>query len=153
MIQFTVPGVPISQPRVKATRRGNHTGVYTPTTTGKGDKKKSNGIAEFKALVKLVASQHYDGPPLTGPLQVDLLFVFPRQAAKVWKSRPMPRYRHVTRPDRDNLEKALTDSLTKMIWVDDTQICAGSIEKWHASGDEAPHTLVTVIELVPTLTN
>ena len=45
-IRMKVPGVPIGMPRVKATNRGAHAGVYTPTKTSTG---KSNGVAEFKA--------------------------------------------------------------------------------------------------------
>ncbi len=144
MIQFKVPGVPVAQPRVKATTRGGHAGVYTPTKTSTG---KSNGVAEFKAALRLVASQHHTGALLAGPLRVDVCCVFPRQASKIWKSKPMPRYRHVTKPDRDNLDKAVLDSLKGVLWIDDNQACSGFIQKWHCAGDEQPHTLVTIIEL------
>lgn len=140
--EFKVPGVPVGQPRVKAFSRGGHAGVYNPTKTTTG---KSNGVAEFKAALRLAASPLLGGGALlVGPLRVDVEFVFPRQAAKVWKSRPMPRYRKTTKPDRDNLDKLLMDSLTGVLWQDDNQVCAGSIDKWHAAGDEAPHVLVVV---------
>lgn len=35
-LMFSVPGVPVAQPRVKATSRGKHTRVYTPTKNAKG---------------------------------------------------------------------------------------------------------------------
>ena len=143
-IEFTVPGVPVAQPRVKATVRGAHAGVYTPTKTSTG---KSNGVAEFKALVKLVASQAFDGSPMTGPLRVDLICVFPRHSNKFWKSKPMPRYRHVQKPDRDNLDKGCLDALKGILWVDDCQVCSGSINKWHAAGDEQPHVVISVREI------
>lgn len=146
-IQFVIPGIPVAQPRVKSTRRGNHSGVYTPTKTSTG---KSNGVAEFKALAKMVAAKAYTGSPLDGPLRVDLEFVFPRQSNKTWKTRQMPRYRKVTKPDRDNLDKCLMDSLTGILWVDDNQVCAGEISKWHASGGEQAHVLVTVQEIPET---
>lgn len=141
MIRFSVPGVPVAQPRVKATRRGNHAGVYTPTKTSTG---RSNGVAEWKATVRLAASQAWSGAVLDGPVRVDLEFVFPRQTNRVWKSRPMPRYRKITKPDRDNLEKAVLDALKGILWLDDSQVCAGSSEKWHAAGDESPHVLIRV---------
>lgn len=144
MIRFTVPGVPVAQPRVKATRRGNHAGVYTPTKTSTG---RSNGVSEWKATLRLAASQAASGGLLDGPLRVDLEFVFPRQPNRFWKSKPMPRYRKVTKPDRDNLDKAVLDALNGVLWVDDKQVCSGLIEKWHAAGDESPHLLVTVTEL------
>jgi Holliday junction resolvase RusA-like endonuclease len=141
MITFRVPGIPISQPRTKATRRGNHAGVYTPTKNASG---RSNGIAEYKAMVKIVASQAHKASPLEGPLAVSVLFVFPRQKAKVWKSRPMPRYPHIVRPDVDNLFKSLADALKGIVWLDDTQVCRAVIEKQHAAGDEQPHCVVTI---------
>jgi len=143
-IEFVVPGMPVAQPRIKATFRGGHAAVYTPTKTSS---KKSNGIAEFKALIKLTASQAYSGALLSGPLKVDVVCVFRRQASKIWSKKPMPRYRHVTKPDRDNLDKAILDSLKGIIWYDDNQVCAGSIEKWHASGDEQPHVVIRIEEL------
>lgn len=144
MIEFTVPGVPVSQPRVKATIRGAHAGVYTPTKTSTG---RSNGVAEFKAAIRLKAFEVLNGRALLqGPLRVDVQFVFPRQSNRIWKSKPMPRYRKVTKPDRDNLDKLLMDALTGVLWVDDNQVCDGRIEKWHAAGDEVPHVRICVCE-------
>lgn len=147
MIQFTVFRVPVAQPRTKATIRGGHAGVYTPATTGKGENKKSNGVAELKAAIGIEARQHHKGPLLAGPLRVDVCCVFPRQANKVWKSKPMPRYRKVTKPDMDNCYKLVKDALNGVLWNDDAQVCAGFIQKWHGAGDESPHVMVTVIEL------
>lgn len=142
-LMFTVPGIPVAQPRVKAFSRGDRTGVYTPTKTASG---KSNGIAEFKAAIKLAASQ-FRGELLTGPLRVDIECVFPRPVNMVWKKRPMPRCRKVTKPDKDNCEKAICDALTGVLWVDDNQVCDGRTSKWHAAGGEDPHVKITVISL------
>lgn len=144
MIQIKVPGTPIGQPRVKATIRGAHAGVYTPTKTSTG---KSNGVAEFKAAIRIKAADAHSGSLMSGPLRVDVEFVFPRQSNRIWKTKPMPRYRKVTTPDRDNLDKLVMDALKGVLWVDDNQVCAGSIDKWHAAGDEAPHVLITVTEI------
>lgn len=146
-IQFTVPAVPVAQPRTRARAFAGHARVYTPTTLGKGENKRPHPVHAFKATVRLVASERYTGPPLAGALRIDAVFVFPRQSAKVWKTKPMPRYRHVTKPDRDNLDKALLDSLKGGIFVDDCQVCAGEIEKWHAAGDEQPHCEITITPL------
>ena len=142
-LQFTVYCTPVAQPRVKATIRGNHAGVYTPKKTSTG---KSNGVEEYKAAIKKAASQ-FVGEPLAGPLRVDLEFVFPRQQTKIWKSKPMPRYYHVQKPDRDNLDKAVLDALKGILWVDDDQVCDGRSQKWHAAGGEQPHVVVTVMKL------
>lgn len=137
ILKIVVPSVPVAQPRVKATRRGNHAGVYTP----------SGPIDAFKACLRIVASESFSGPLLTGPLRVDCEFVFPRTKSQQWKTRPMPRIRHTKKPDRDNLDKAVLDSLNGLVWVDDAQVCDGAITKWIAAGDEHAKVTITVIEL------
>lgn len=146
-IHITVPAVPVAQPRVKATSRGKHAGVYTPSTIGKGDDKRPHPIAAFKATVRLAAQEQYHRRPMDGAVRVDVLFVFPRQSARIWKTKPMPRYRHIIKPDRDNLDKAVLDSLSGLIFADDCQACSGTIDKWHASGDEGPHCVITITPL------
>lgn len=142
-IRFVVPAVPVAQPRqrhriVSAGGRqfaSNYTPVRDPVNV-------------FKATVKMAAQDVLDSPPLAGPLRVDMIFVFPRQKAKVWKSKPMPRYPHTGKPDRDNLAKSTQDALNGLAWVDDAQICAGEIQKWHAAGDEQPHVEITIQEIL-----
>lgn len=146
-IRITVPAVPVAQPRIKATAIKGRARVYTPSTIGKGDDKRPHPIAAFKATLRMAATEAYSGPPLDGPLRVDVLLVFPRQSSKIWKTRDMPRYRHVTKPDRDNLDKAVLDGLKGLLFVDDCQVCSGEIDKWHASGDEQPHCEIVITDL------
>lgn len=145
-IVLTIPGKPFAQPRAKATTFGGRTRMYTPTTTKSADgERKSNGVAEFKALVTLVASKAMDGmPPLTGPMRVDCEFVFPRLGGMIWKRKPMPRAWKETKPDRDNLDKMILDSLSGVVFRDDNQVCTGMITKVYAAGDEQPHTRVVI---------
>ena len=35
-----------------------------------------------------------------------------------------------SKPDRDNLDKAVLGAIGKRLWKDDGQVCAGTIEKW-----------------------
>lgn len=139
MIEFTVPAVPVAQPRQRhrvVTVGGKTFSTnYTP---------QRSPVNEFKATIRMAAQQAYSGPPLEGPLRVDVVFVFPRPRSKVWKSRPMPRYRHISKPDRDNADKAVLDALAGLLFVDDCQVCAGEPEKWVAAGDEQPHVLVKI---------
>lgn len=150
-LTLRIPGVPIAQPRVKATNRGKHAGVYTPTTIEAADgSRKSNGVAEFKSLIKMVASQHYTDPPLGKvPVIVDEVFVFPRHQQRpkwldpaAWKSGD--RYPHLGRSDRDNLDKMVLDALTGVLFVNDNVVYDGRPTKWHAAGDEQPHTRITI---------
>lgn len=147
-IVITVPGAPVAQPRAKATTIGGKARMYTPTSRkDKAGNRRSNGVAEFKALVRLTASKEFGNrAPLAGPLRVDCVFVFPRPKGMIWKRKPMPRVPKTTKPDRDNLDKMILDSLTGVIFQDDNQVWTGTPEKWIAAGDEPAHTRVTVTE-------
>lgn len=134
-IEFTVPAVPVAQPRPRATAFAGRARIYQPT---------KHPVSDFKASVRMAAQHAFKGAPLTGPLRVDCVFVFPRTKGQVWRKRPMPRLPHVKKPDRDNIDKAVLDALTGILWADDCQVCAGSLEKWIAAGDEQPHVLVSV---------
>lgn len=139
VIEFTIPGIPVAQPRARAAVRAGHAVVYGAA--------KSHPIHAFKAMAKLAASNAYAGAPIAGPIRFEATFVFPRPKAMIWKTRPMPRRRHVIKPDRDNAEKGLLDALRGLLFNDDCQVCCGEIEKWVASGHEQPHVLVRVTEL------
>ncbi len=142
-ITFTVPAVPVAQPRQRSRafvgKTGKlHTQNYTPT---------KHPVNSFKAAVQQVFAAVYDGPPLEGPLRVELLFVLPRPAGKVWKRKPMPRYWHEPTPDRDNLEKAVIDALSGLAWGNDSRVCSGPVDKVVASGYEQPHVEVSIEQL------
>jgi Holliday junction resolvase RusA-like endonuclease len=109
--------------------------------------RKPHPIVAFKATIKMAAQAAYKGPPLRGPLRVDAVYVFPREASKFWRSKPMPRYRHTSAPDVDNLQKAMQDALNGILWADDAQICDGRLQKWRAAGDEQPHVTIIVTPL------
>lgn len=134
-ISIRVPAVPVAQPRPRAASVNGSARVYN---------KKGGPIAAFKASVRYAASQAFSGAPLSGPLRVDLEFVFPRTKGQLWKRKPMPRIRHGKKPDRDNCDKAVMDALTGLLWVDDAQVCDGRLTKWIAAGDEQPHVLIEI---------
>lgn len=141
-IRLYIPGIPVAQPRARATVRhtrfGPRASVYNP---------KGHPVETFKATTRLVARKAFTGPPLTGPLRVELTLVFPRPKGMVWKRKPMPREWHVVKPDVDNTFKAFTDCLNQLLWVDDSQICSTSIDKAIAAGDESPHVEARIIQL------
>lgn len=147
-ITIRVPAVPVAQPRTKATAFNGRARVYDVTTIKSADgSKKPHPIVAFKATVRLAAEMAYQGPPMTGPLNVSVYAVFPRPQNMVWKTKAMPREYHTKKPDRDNIDKAVLDSLKGLLWVDDCQICCGEVEKWIAAGSEQPHVVITIQEL------
>jgi Holliday junction resolvase RusA-like endonuclease len=135
----------VAQPRVRATIRAGHAGVYTPGTIRSADgSRKPHPIHQFKATVKLAAARQFAGPPLRGALTIDVLLLFPRPANLIWKTRPMPRIPHTKKPDRDNCDKAILDALKGIVFADDCQVFNGSITKLIAAGDERPRVEITI---------
>lgn len=139
MISFTVPSIPVAQPRQRhrvATINGHTMAMnYTP---GK------HPVNAFKASVQHAANAAYQGPPIEGPLFLRLVFVMPRPGRLIWKSRPMPRCRHQQKPDIDNLAKSVKDALKGIVWRDDSQVCSAKWSKWIAAGDEQPHVEIEI---------
>lgn len=121
-IRFFVPGNPKGQPRA---RRGRGTHMFTPDTA-KG----------FKECIYFAAREHVPKVPFTGPVSMSLTAVFARPKTHYFTGkragtlRPgVPTY-HTSKPDRDNIEKAVLDALTRLrFWRDDSLVCDGPVTK------------------------
>ena len=137
--EFRVDGLPKAQPRIKATIRGaaRHASVYTPQTA-----------KAWKSAVVEAGREHMPAMPLSGPVRVGLRFYFPRPQRLMRKKDPANRIWHTSKPDRDNLEKAVLDCLTAAGWFcDDSQVCAGETLKFYVPKDGEPGAVVFVQEL------
>lgn len=142
-IRFTVPSVPVGQPRPRAVMAGKHARVHELThVKGSDGQRRPHAITAFKATVRMAAREAYDGPPAEGPLSVTMICVMPRPKGKVWKTKAMPRYPHTSKPDAENVAKAVLDALTNLLWRDDAQVYSLNVQKWVAAGDEQPHVVV-----------
>jgi Holliday junction resolvase RusA-like endonuclease len=128
-IQFFTGGDPKAQPRPRAFARqfGSkwQARVYEA------------GTAEgWKSSIAQSAKVHCPEKPLTGPIHVDLIFFFrrPKNHFRSGKHsdelrKDAPRW-HSSKPDRDNLDKAVLDALTQLgFFEDDSQVCSGTVEK------------------------
>jgi Holliday junction resolvase RusA-like endonuclease len=54
------------------------------------------------------------------------------------------RFRKASKPDADNIEKAVLDGLQRHGWLDDDARCTPRIERWRGAPGEAAHTVVEV---------
>lgn len=139
MITFTIPGLPVAQPRqrsrVMAAGGRFISQNYTPA---------DSPVQSFKAAVRMAAAAAYCGEPLAGPLSVTLRFIFPRPKGLMFRSKPMPRVPRQGKPDIDNLLKSVADALNGLLWRDDAQIVGAFVTKWIAAGGEQPRTEVQV---------
>lgn len=84
--------------------------------------------------------------PLSGPIKLEMTFIFTRPKGKVWKKKPMPREPHVVRPDRTNLIKAVEDALNGIAWRDDAQVYTGNAEKFIAGEGDQPGIIIHIEE-------
>jgi len=113
-------------PLAKARPRVVNGRAYTPAAT----------IA-YERSIKLAAA-HLS--LLSGPLSVSVVFVFPR----LKNSRSGTREVKATRPDIDNLLKAVLDALNGVAFHDDGQVVQIGGEKWIAAADEEAHLEITI---------
>lgn len=108
-----VDGTPAGQPRVKAMVKNGKTQVYTPDTA---DAWKDSIILTIRGMVRGRVT------PLKGPIFLRTLFFFPRPASGAPTERNRS-YFKATKPDFDNLEKAVADAITGSgLWEDDDQV-------------------------------
>ena len=118
-ISFYVRGDPVGMPRPRFARSGH---AYTP----KGP------IDVWKAAIASECRHHRPRVPLTGPVECNLRFIFRRPKAHFTSKglRMNAPVHHSVKPDKDNLEKAVLDVLTRNgFWLDDSQVARGYTAK------------------------
>lgn len=140
-ITFTIPAIPVAQPRHRAAVVNGMAMTY--------EAPKSSPIHAFKATVRLAYQRHVDGGPCDGPLGLKLTCVFPRPQSKTRKRAENPRLWHAKRPDGDNVAKAVMDALNGLAWLDDSQIAWLHVEKVYGEPNEQPCVEVSIYSLPP----
>lgn len=138
LCDFFVAGDPVAQPRLRPRMDSSgRLGVHMPDTA-----------RAWRERVAIAGHEAWGKAPRTDALEVDLHFFFARPkshfGARGALKGSAPAY-HTVKPDRDNAEKAVADSLNGILWHDDAQIVAGVVTKNYV--DEAvpePGCLITV---------
>ena len=115
MLSFVVPGQPQGKGRPRVGKVGPHARLFTPQKT-----------VAYEGLVAHAAQQAMAGAPLIdGPVRVQL--VIDCQIPASWSQK---KQRHAleglvmptTKPDVDNVVKAIFDGLNGVAWRDDVQV-------------------------------
>jgi len=146
VIFFRVNGTPKPQPRPRATVMrigGKFTArVYNPMDAD-----------DWKGLIKRAAMQRLPAEPIPGPVVCQCQFFMPRPDRLMRRRDPDGPVDCDTKPDLDNLIKAVMDAITQTgLWHDDGQVCDfGESGKWFHAKAGAPHALVWVWPKVPPL--
>jgi Holliday junction resolvase RusA-like endonuclease len=122
MIRFVVPGVPVAKGRPRLTTRGGFARAYTPGKT-----------VAYEGLVAHAGQAAMDGTaPLDGPLRLEIVATFPIPASWSKKKRAEAvegTAWHTSRPDGDNILKAIGDGLNGVCWTDDSRIASSEVAK------------------------
>ena len=129
-----VSGDPKGHPRPRAFSRGGHARVF------------DCGSAEgWKSLIALAARDHLPASPLACPVRVDVEFHFRRPQRLMKKKSPAGFIPHTAKPDRDNLDKAVLDTLTQIgFFQDDALVVEGTITKRYTRIDSVPGALIEI---------
>ena len=136
-MKFEIPIEPKPQSRPRASVRGRHATVYE-------DAKMSAWRKKCTELVR----QLYDGPYFDGAIKVDMTFYMtapksisepPKPKSKAKKLQEYDNFINERiyvdkKPDLDNLEKAIYDSISKSecVWVDDNIIVEHTTRKMYS---------------------
>lgn len=136
MVHLIIRGEPIAQPRPRATVFAGRPHVVSANSR--------HPIGVWKQRIIAAVEAQFSGPPLAGPLRLDVEFYLGRPGRlcrKKDEAGPLP---CVARPDLDNLVKAVKDALSGRVYGDDCQVVEERARKrYHAKGD-GPHAVVDV---------
>lgn len=118
VIHISVPGDPVAKgrPRFAAGR------AYTPAKTLRWEE-----LAKWSA-----AAQYGPLPPVDGAvrLTVTARFTIPKSWSRTKRAKAIGGViKHTSRPDADNLLKAVGDAMNGVLWLDDSQVCEARVEK------------------------
>ncbi len=107
-ISFEVRGIPVPQGSARGFIAGGKVRISTA----------NRGLAVWRRLVSDMAQHHAPSDLWEGPLVVTMMFRLPEpkrlpRRSPVWPDR---------RPDLDKLCRACLDSLTGIVWRDDSQV-------------------------------
>lgn len=115
MITFTIPGQPVGKGRPRVGKVGGFSRLYTPEKT-----------VSYESLVGYSAAQAMAGRPLVdGAVSVRLHIAvqIPASWSKAKQQRALAGQEFpTTKPDIDNVEKAVFDGMNGVVWKDDVQV-------------------------------
>ena len=119
IVNFFIPGKPVSKGRPRMTKSGF---AFTPAKT-----------RNYEALVKMMAHEAMKGrEPAEGPVQIEIVAVFPvPESWPKWKKELAEKgdIAHTTKPDEDNIGKAISDAMNEVVYLDDQQVTRKEVFK------------------------
>jgi len=132
-VSFVIPGAPVPKGRARVTRFGTHTPKRTRA---------------YEHDVRLLARAAVGmAQPYEGALHLDLIAYLP--IAKSWPKWKQAAARAgtlqpISKPDLDNIEKAVTDACNGVLYADDGQIVSACKAKRYSDN---PHLWVRIASI------
>ena len=133
--QITVYTAPVAKGRPRARRVGNFIRMYTPQKT-----------ITFERAVQSAALNALDVQVIDFPVRVDILAVFKRPKTLSRKKDPQGMLWKPTRPDSDNVRKAVLDGLACVL-TDDALVVDGRTCKVYGAKDQEPLVKIFISEV------
>lgn len=137
VIDFIVPGQPQGKGRPRVGKAGQHARMYTPAKT-----------VAYEGLIAHAAHAALHGlPMLDGPVAVRMQLHC--QVPASWSRRKQQdalagKIRPTTKPDVDNVVKAVFDGCNGVLWRDDVQVVELHVTKRYSA---APSVMVEAWEV------
>lgn len=119
VVTVTIPGDPVAQGRGRAVRFGNSVRVIDPSKS-----RSWKGAAQVHMIQARSSALVF--APMEGPLVVTVLATWARP--KSHPKRNPPTWR-TSRPDADNVAKAVLDAGIAVLWADDSSVVRLVVEK------------------------
>ncbi|MCD8239384.1 MAG: RusA family crossover junction endodeoxyribonuclease [Clostridiales bacterium] len=124
-IEFTVPGKPFGKQRPRVVHKNGYSRAYTPEKT-----------ATYENLVKVMYQQAARGQRFADgvPLCAEIVAYYAIPKGTSGKKRDLMiegQIRPTKKPDLDNIEKVIYDSLNNIAYKDDSQVVKSYSEKFY----------------------
>jgi Holliday junction resolvase RusA-like endonuclease len=130
-ISITIPGVPIAKKRPRFARAGKFVRVFNCQETEEG-----------KARWEIShALNGMDPIPAGTPISLRVVFFMPIPSGMSNRKLDAQCYRHIKKPDLDNLIKMVKDCANGVLWADDSQVFSVDAYKVY---DQNPRTELKV---------
>lgn len=106
---------------------------------------KSKKVSKYEDALMFLADRFRPTSPAEGPVEIAIMFAMPRPKRLMRKNDPEGLVQAITRPDWDNLPKAVMDVLTRLgFWRDDAQITDVTVKKRFAEKNGAPRIEISI---------
>lgn len=131
VIHLHVRGIPQTQGSVRAILpKGQRKPIVVQGSSTAARKSLTAWRSDIATEARKWCDTHWDFQPLTGPVQIRLVFGLarPKSAPKTRRTWPIGR----NSGDLDKLTRSVFDALTGVIWKDDGQVIGASVSKDYA---------------------